>query len=139
MGERSTAEAGDMMGEEHKLKMLPLNLLERDRLLCFIRNKEGGDPLAMKIHRVIEESDSAVALDVMSMGILHGILEKHEAWNIWGLGSVYKKIIDIKLQTEREDGVVKTWLSNGQIMLEDVDGTIIIREPLHFELTEEQR
>lgn len=79
------------MGEEHKLNVLSLNLLERDRLLYFIRNKEGGDPLAMKIHRVIEASDSAIALDVRSMGILHGILEKHEAWKIWGLGTEESK------------------------------------------------
>lgn len=105
-----------------------------------IPREKRDDPFLGLVVRQVGQArrvGGALILNSLQLGSLLGHLEANEAWNIWGLKEVYNKVVEIKLQTEREAHVEKTLLPDGRVKI--TDGiTTIVRPLMNYEMNYER-
>ena len=117
--------------------VLVLNKKQCDVLIRSLRGK-GADPFLGPVVRQARRFGGPLILSISQLGSLLGHLEANEAWTIWMLKEIYDKVVEIKLQTEREANVKKTLLVDGRVKI--TDGiTTIVRPLMHYEKEELRR
>ncbi|MBA7638664.1 hypothetical protein ES703_46320 [subsurface metagenome] len=74
--------------------------------------------------------------NILEMGALLRWLDEGKAWEYPFLQGLYARLVEMKRQIEKQAGVKKSLLPDGQIKQVDIDGNTIIRPPMHWELKE---
>lgn len=78
--------------------------------------------------------DYTIKLNSFELGVLTGVIMQLDERNQRSLKPVWEQLITLKKQFEEEAGVKKEVLPGGKIRITDRDGTVIIREPMPWEV-----
>jgi len=79
---------------------------------------------------MVEVAKYQISVNPFEAGLSAGLDERRKQ----SLSRVFKQLLDLKEEMEKEAGVVKTLLPNGLLELTDKDGNRIIRPPYSWEV-----
>ncbi len=83
---------------------------------------------------MVELPNYPITMNTFEAGLLAGLIDSLDERRKQALSHVFKQLIDLKKQIDKECGVVRTLLPNGMLELKDNAGNRIVRPPYSWEV-----